>query len=107
MFDKPITIASLNVRGLGKDLPKQKLIRTWIASLPKPPQILLVQEHHLDASGVSNATKGIDFWQGKAFWNPGIPMGTSQHTSAGTAILVDRAIAPLISDSGILTEGRT
>jgi hypothetical protein len=67
MSDKPITIASLNIRGLGKDSPKQKLIRTWIASLPKPPQILLVQEHHLDTSGVSNATKGIEFWQGKAF----------------------------------------
>jgi len=77
MSDKPITIASFNVRGLGKDSPKQKLIRTWIASLPKPPQILLVQEHHLDTSGVSNATKGIEFWQGKAFWNPGIPVGTS------------------------------
>jgi hypothetical protein len=77
MSDRPINIGSLNIRGLGKDSPKQKLIRTWLASLQKPPQILLLQEHHLDASGVSNATKGIKYWQGKAFWNPGIPMGTS------------------------------
>jgi exonuclease III len=107
MTDRPLTITSLNVKGLGKDSPKQKLIRTWIASLPKPPQILLLQEHHLDKLGVSNATKGIEFWQGKAFWNPGIPMAISQRTSAGTTILVDRATAPLISDSGILTEGTT
>jgi exonuclease III len=57
--------------------------------------------------GTSNATKGIEFWQGKAFWNPGIPMGPSQCTSARIAILVDRATGPLISNSGILTKGRT
>ncbi len=33
-------------------------------------------------------------------------MGTSQQTSAGTAILVDRMTAPLIKEDRILTEGR-
>ncbi len=33
-------------------------------------------------------------------------MGTSQRTSAGTAILVDRMTAPLIKEDKILTEGR-
>jgi len=33
-------------------------------------------------------------------------MGISQRTSAGTAILADRATAPLIMENGILTEGR-
>ncbi len=33
-------------------------------------------------------------------------MGISQRTSAGTAILVDRATVPLIMENGILTEGR-
>jgi exonuclease III len=107
MSERPLTIASLNIRGLGKDSPKQKFIRTRIASLQNPPQILLLQEHHLDMLGESNATKGLEFWQGKAFWNPGIPMGISQHTSTGPAILVDRATAPLIMDNGILTERRT
>jgi hypothetical protein len=32
-------------------------------------------------------------------------MGRSQRTSAGTTILVDRAIAPLIKEHGILMEG--
>jgi exonuclease III len=106
MSDRPLTVVSLNVRGLGKDSGKQKLIKTWLASLPNPPQVLLVQEHHLDKQGVESSTKGLEFWQGKAFWNPGIPMGTSQRTSAGTAILVDRMTTPLIKEDGILVEGR-
>jgi hypothetical protein len=97
---------SLNVRGLGKDSNKQKLIRTWLASLRNPPQILLIQEHHLDEQGTANSTRGLDFWHGKAFWNLGIPMGASQRTGAGTAILVDRIMAPLIKEDKILTEGR-
>jgi len=34
-------------------------------------------------------------------------MGRSQRISAGTAILVNKAIAPLIKEHGILMEGRT
>jgi hypothetical protein len=58
MSERPMTIASLNVRRLGRDLPKQKLIKTWVASLQNPPQILLLQEHHLDELGIANSTKG-------------------------------------------------
>ncbi len=94
------------MRGLGKDSNKQKLIRTWLASLQNSPQILLIQEHHLDEQGTANATSELDFWQGKSFWNPGIPMGTSQRTSAGTAILVDRMMAPLVQEDKVLVEGR-
>jgi endonuclease/exonuclease/phosphatase family metal-dependent hydrolase len=106
MSERPITIVSLNVRGLGKDLNKQKLIRTWLASLQNPPQILLIQEHHLDEQGTANSTRGLDFWQGKSFWNPRILMGSSQRTSAGTAILVDKMTAPLVKEDKILIEGR-
>jgi hypothetical protein len=106
MSERPLTIVSLNVRGLGKDSNKQKLIRTWLASLRNPPQILLIQEHHLDKQGTTNSTRGLNFWQGKAFWNPGIPMGASQRTRVGTAILVDRTTTPLIKEDKILTEGR-
>jgi exonuclease III len=106
MSERPLTIVSLNVRGLGKDSAKKKLIKAWLTSLQNPPQILLIQEHHLDKQGTTNSTKGLEFWQGKAFWDPGIPMGISQRTNAGTAILVDRMTAPLIKEDGILVEGR-
>jgi len=106
MSKRPLTIVSFNVKGLGKDSTKQKLIKTWLTFLQNPPQILLIQEHHLDKQDVTNSTKGLEFLQGKAFWNPGIPMGNSQHISAGIAILVDRMTAPLIKEDGILTEGR-
>jgi hypothetical protein len=106
MSERPLTIVSLNVRGLGKDSTKQKLIKVWLTSLQNPPHILFIQEHHLDKQDITSSTKGLEFWQGKAFWNLEIPMGKSQCTSAGTAILVDRMTTPLIKNDGILTEGR-
>jgi len=42
MNKKAIIIASLNVRNLGKNSPKQKEIRAWVTSLAMPPQILLL-----------------------------------------------------------------
>jgi exonuclease III len=107
MPERPLTIVSLNIRGLGRDSTKQKLIKTWLSSLQNPPQILLIQEHHLDEQGATNSTKGLEFWQGGAFWNPGILMGNSQRNSVGIAILVDRMTAPLVKEDGIITEGRT
>jgi hypothetical protein len=67
MIERPLTIVSLNVKGLGRDSTKQKLIRIWLSSLQNPPQILLIQEHHLDEQGATNSTKGLEFWQGRAF----------------------------------------
>ncbi len=82
-------------------------IRAWLGSLSTPlPQILLIQEHHLGKEGIQNSARGIEFWNGASFWNEGIPMGRSQRTNVRTAILVDRAIAPLVKEHGIVVEGR-
>lgn len=99
-------LASLNIRGLRGDAPKLKEIKAWMASLADPPQILLIQEHHLCKEGIQKFGKKMEFWNGTALWNEGIPMGWSQRTSAGTAILVDRATTPYIKDHGTLVEGR-
>jgi hypothetical protein len=48
MLERPLSLVSLNVRGLRGDTPKPKEIKAWMASLVGPPQILLIQEHHLD-----------------------------------------------------------
>jgi hypothetical protein len=106
MTERPLTLASLNVRGFGKDSPKQKVIKAWVASLQTPPQILLLQEHHLDVADTTNSMKGIKFWKGRAFWNPGIPMGCLQRKNTSTSILVDMTITPLVKVNGILLEGR-
>ncbi len=98
MLERPLTLASLNIRGLRGDTPKPKEIKAWMASLADPPQILLLQEHHLCSEGVQNFRKKMEFWNGTAHWNKGIPMGRSQRISAGTAILVDRATSPYIRD---------
>jgi hypothetical protein len=48
MIEKPLSLVSLNVRGLRGDTPKPKEIKAWMDSLAAPPQILLLQEHHLN-----------------------------------------------------------
>jgi exonuclease III len=107
MFERPLIIVSLNLRGLRRDSTKQMFIKTWLSSLQNPPQILFIQEHHLDKQGATNSTKRMEFWQAGAFWNLGIPMGNSQRISVRTAILVDRMTAPIVKEDGIITEGRT
>jgi hypothetical protein len=67
MLDKALTLASLNARGLGTNSPKQKAIKLWLASLPSPSQILLIQEHHLGKKCLASAGKGIEFWKGASF----------------------------------------
>jgi len=42
MLERPLTLASLNIRGLRGDTPKPKEIKAWMASLADPPQILLL-----------------------------------------------------------------
>jgi hypothetical protein len=42
MLEKPLILASFNVRGLRGDTPKSKEIKAWMASLADPPQILLI-----------------------------------------------------------------
>jgi len=106
MIEKALTLNSLNVRGLRGGTTKPKEIKIWLASLTTPPQIVLIQEHHLEKEDTQNAVKGIEFWQGNSFWNEGIPMGHSQRITVGTAILVDKATTPLITTHKTLIEGR-
>jgi hypothetical protein len=75
MSKKVITIASLNVRSLRKNFPKQKEIRAWVTSLAMPPQILLLQKYHMGEADCFILTKGVEFWKGAFFWTHSIPMG--------------------------------
>jgi exonuclease III len=106
MFDKTLTLVSLNVRGMRGNKTKPKQVKAWLSSLATPPQIVLLQEHHLGKVEDRDPAIGVEFWKGEALWNEGIPMGRSQRTRAGTAILVDKIVAPFIVDHGILVVGR-
>jgi len=66
MLERPLTLASLNVRGLRGDTPKPKEIKAWMASLVDPLQILLIQEHQLCKEGVQRFEKKMEFWNGTA-----------------------------------------
>lgn len=61
MIEKPLTLASLNVRSLRDNSPKPKEIKAWLASLLVPLQILFIQEHHLGKEGIHNSAKGIEY----------------------------------------------
>jgi hypothetical protein len=37
MLERPLSLVSLNVRGLRGDTPKPKEIKAWMASLSSPP----------------------------------------------------------------------
>jgi exonuclease III len=108
MIEKPLSLVSLNVRGLGRASAKPKEIKAWLASLQAPPQISLIQEHHIrkDDNQHPAKGKGLEFWRGSSFWNHGIPLGRSQRIRAGTTILIDRATTLLIKDHGILVDGK-
>jgi exonuclease III len=75
MNKKAIAIASLNVKSLRNNSTKQKEIRAWVTSLAMPPQILLLQKHHLKEADCFTSTKGVEFWKGTFFWNHDISMG--------------------------------
>lgn len=61
MNRKALTLASLNVRSLGRKSLKQKEIKSWVSSLATPLQILFLQEHHLGETDCINSTKRIEF----------------------------------------------
>jgi hypothetical protein len=47
MIEKTLTLASLNVRGMKGNKTKPKQVKAWLSSLTTPPQVILLQEHHL------------------------------------------------------------
>jgi hypothetical protein len=106
MFDKTFTLVSLDVRGMRSNKAKPKQVKAWLSSLGTPPHIVLLQEHHLGKVEDRDLARGVEFWQGEALWNEGIPMGRSQRTRAGTVILVDKTVAPFIVDHDILVASR-
>jgi exonuclease III len=106
MIEKPLTLVSFNVRGLRGGTTKPKEIRAWLVSLQTPPQMLLIQEHHIGKDDNQNSAKGLEFWRRSSFWNEGIPIGRFQRIRAGTTILVDMAKASLIKEHGTLVEDR-
>jgi hypothetical protein len=108
MIDKPLALVSLNVRGLGRASAKPKEIKAWLASIQAPPQITLIQEHHIGKDDIQHPDKGkgLEFWRGSSFWNHAIPLGRSQRNRVGTAIFIDRTTTPFIKDHVILVEGR-
>jgi hypothetical protein len=94
MNKKAITITSLKVKSLRKNSPKQKEIRAWVTSFAMPPQIMLLQEHHLGEAYYFISTKGVEFWKGASFWNHGLPMGQLQRMGASTLIMVEISCSP-------------
>jgi hypothetical protein len=61
MFEKTLTMVSLNVKGMKVKKTKPKQVKAWLASLPTPPQIILLQEHHLGKVDAQDPARGVEF----------------------------------------------
>jgi hypothetical protein len=61
MFEKTLTVVSLNVRGMKVKKTKPKQVKVWFASLLTPPQIILLQEHHLGKVDAQDPARGVEF----------------------------------------------
>jgi hypothetical protein len=66
MFEKTLSLVSLNVRGMRGNKVKPKQVKAWLTSLTIPPQIILLQEHHFGKVAARDPAKGVEFWQGEA-----------------------------------------
>jgi len=61
MFEKTLTVVSLNVRGMKVKKTKPKQVKAWLVSLPTPPQVILLQEHHLGKVDAWDPARGVEF----------------------------------------------
>jgi len=109
MMNKALTMVTLNVRDLGKGCgaKKQTKVKAWIQFLKLTPQIVLLQEHHLNEAKCVKYKKGMELKNGVVFWNLSLHMGHSQCWCARTIILMAFNITLAIFQYGIIMEGRT
>jgi len=70
-------MVSLNVRGMRVKKTKPKQVKAWLSLLPTPPQVVILQEHHLGKVEAQDPARRVEFWQGESYWNEGVPMGRS------------------------------
>jgi hypothetical protein len=107
MMNKGLAMVTLNVRDLGKGCgaKKQIKVKAWIQFLELPPQIVLLQEHHLSEAECVRYKKGMELKNGVAFWNPSLQLGHFQHWCARIVILMASNLTPAILQYGIIMEG--
>ncbi len=72
----------------------------------RPPQILLSEEHHLDATKCRNSVANLEFKGGTTLWNLGIHMEATPRTTVGTTIPVDASLMTVIKEQCVLVEGQ-
>jgi len=107
MITKPVSIATLNVRGLGKgpEKQKQRSIKCWIQNLEPPPHVVLLEEHHLNGDDCVKYGQVVELRNGMGMWNSAAQLGNSQRWNAGTTILVAPRLSPKVEDHGIIMQG--
>lgn len=107
MIKQEISLTSFNIRELGRDRKKTKKGQKVAQAPFRPPQILLLQEHHLDTTLCRNSMANLEFKSGTALWNLGIRMEATPRTTVGTAILVNASLTTLIKEQCVSVEGQT
>lgn len=104
-----LTLTSLNVQGLGRDIigvRKRREIRDFFQKSQPKPEIILVQEHKLSLEEGKRHTKQIEFARGVSLWNEATYCAQKDSFKGGTGILLSEKIASLICEHGVIMKGR-
>nr|PNR49067.1 hypothetical protein PHYPA_010963 [Physcomitrium patens] len=104
-----LTLTSLNVQGLGRDIigvRKRREIRDFFQKSQPKPEIILVQEHKLSLEEGKRHTKQIEFARGVSLWNEATYCADKDSFKGGTGILLPEKIASLICEHGVIMKGR-
>ena len=67
-----LTLATLNVQGLGRDMAgvrKRRELKEFFARSNPKPDILLIQEHKFTLRDCNRRLKQMDFLRGESYWN--------------------------------------
>lgn len=104
-----ITIASQNVRSLGKGFTgsrKRKEIKDIFKQTTPPTDILLLQETKSPELACLNQARLVEFRGGTSFWNEASFSAQTVRYTGGTGIILAERLSTLVIQHGVLYPGR-
>lgn len=106
---EPLTLASFNVQGLGRDLigvRKRRDIRDFFQKSHPRPDTLMVQEHKLSLEKGKKNSKQLEFGKGLSLWNEALYNANTDSFNGGTALLISDRITSMVKEHGVIIPGR-
>lgn len=109
MNHNQLTVASLNVQGLGKDhngIRKRREMKDLFQRATPRPNILLIQKHKFSRDECLEKTKQLDFTNGTSLWNEATNAAAQDSFQGGTGIITNQQLSNKICEHGVIIPGR-